>query len=154
MTVPAPGLTHSFTLRVELGQPIELGPGRAGQRRIIPITGGTAEGPDLNGRILNLGADWQTLFSDGSAHLDTRYAIEAENGAVIEVVNVGARSGPPEVMAAIARGEPVDPSSYTMRTAARLESGDPAYSWVNHTLFVCAGLRHPDCVEIAYYKVT
>ena len=78
----------------------------------------------------------------------------ADAPPVIEVVNVGARSGPPEVMAAIARGEPVDPSSYTMRTAARLESGDPAYSWVNHTLFVCAGLRHPDCVEIAYYKVT
>ncbi len=152
--IPAPGLEHSFTLRVDLAQPIEMGTGRAGTRRIIPIIGGEALGPEITGKVLNLGADWQTVFADGAAHLDTRYAVETHDGAVIEVVNIGSRFGPADVMARLAAGEDVDPSHYYMRTAARLETGDERYSWVNHMLFVCAGLRRASSVEIAYYKVT
>lgn len=154
MQIPVAELTHSFTLRVELSSPIELGQGRAGQRRIIPIVGGAALGPDITGEVLNLGADWQTIFADGAADLDTRYALKADDGAVIEIVNVGARHGPPEVIARLAAGEDVDPTTYYMRTTARLESGDPKYDWVNHTIFVCAGIRRASAVEIDYYKVT
>lgn len=151
--IPVPSLVHSFTLRVELGAPMELGKGRAGQRRIIPIIGGAALGPDIVGEVLNLGADWQTIFDDGAAHLDTRYALKTEDGAIIEIVNVGTRHGPPDVIKRLAKGEDVDPASYYMRTAARLETGDDQYGWVNHTLFVCAGIRRASAVEIAYYKV-
>ncbi|NDR56329.1 DUF3237 domain-containing protein [Aliiruegeria sabulilitoris] len=153
MQIPVPVLTYSFTLRVDLAAPIEMGAGRAGQRRIIPIVGGAALGPDIVGKVLNLGADWQTVFADGAAHLDTRYALETEDGAVIEVVNVGARHGSPEVIARLAAGEDVDPASYYMRTAARLETGDERYGWVNHTLFAGAGIRRASSVEIAFYKV-
>ena len=151
--IPKPSLAHSFTLLVELGEPLELGDGRAGTRRIIPIIGGMATG-DLEGRILNLGADWQTIYADGAAHLDTRYAVQCGDGALIEIVNVGTRHGPPDVVARLAAGENVDPDSYYMRTAARLETGNPDYAWVNHTLFVCAGVRRASTVEIAYYRVT
>lgn len=153
MQIPTPTLRHSFTLEVELSAPIELGQGRAGQRRIIPIMGGRALGPDLTGEVLNLGADWQTIHADGAAHLDTRYAVRTQDDAVIEVVNVGTRHGPPEVMAELAAGQDVDPARYYMRTAARLETGDDRYTWVNHTLFVCAGIRRASAVEIAYYAV-
>lgn len=153
MQIPVPALSHAFTLRVDLAAPIELGPGRAGQRRIIPIVGGAALGPDITGEVMNLGADWQTIFADGAAHLDTRYAVKTEDGAVIEIVNIGTRHGPPEVLNRLAAGEEVDPSTYYMRTAARLETGDARYGWVNHTLFVCAGIRRASAVEIAYYKV-
>lgn len=151
--IPTPALSYCFTLDISLGQPIEMGPGRAGLRRIIPITGGTASGR-ITGRVLNLGADWQTLFADGTAHLDTRYALETDDGAVIEIINVGTRHGPPDVMKRLAAGEDVDPSTYYMRTAARLETGHADYGWVNHTLFLCAGRRRPAGVEIAYYEVT
>ena len=154
MQVPTPALTHSFSLRVELSDPIELGGGRAGQRRIVPIIGGKATGSDIQGSILNLGADWQTIFSDGAAQLETRYAIKTHDGVVIEVVNVGTRHGPPEIMAKLSAGERVDPGNYYMRTCARLETGDARYNWVNHTLFVCAGIRHKSAVEIDYYKVS
>lgn len=153
MDIPTPTLRHSFTLRVDLAAPLELGQGRAGQRRIIPIVGGAALGPDVRGEVLTLGADWQTIHADGAAHLDTRYALRTEDGAVIEIVNVGTRHGPPDVIARLAAGEDVDPSKYYMRTAARLETGDERYSWVNHMLFVCAGIRHRSAVEIAYYAV-
>lgn len=153
MQIPVPEMVHSFSLLVELGAPIEMGKGRAGHRRIIPITGGKALGPDISGRVLNLGADWQTLYSDGAAKLDTRYALETEDGVIIEVVNIGTRHGPPEEIARLAAGEDVDPSKYYMRTAARLETGDDRYRWVNHMIFVCAGIRRASAVEIAYYKV-
>ena len=59
--IPVPGLTHSFTLQIELADPIEMGQGRAGTRRIIPITGGTALGPDITGKVLNLGGEVPVL---------------------------------------------------------------------------------------------
>lgn len=151
--IPAPALSHSFTLRVELGKPMDLGMGRAGKRRIIPIIGGKALGPDVTGDILNLGADWQTIYADGAAHLDTRYAVQTDDSALIEVVNVGTRHGPPDVIARLAAGQDVDPASYYMRTAARLETGDNRYAWVNHMLFVCSGVRRASAVDIAYFKV-
>ena len=153
LEIPTPTLRHTFTLQVELSKPIEMGQGRAGVRRIIPIVGGKASGPDIKGEILNLGADWQTVYADGAAFLDTRYALETDDGAVIEIVNIGSRHGPPEVIKRLAAGEDVDPSLYYMRTAARLETGDERYAWVNHTVFVCAGIRRAAAVEIAYYVV-
>ncbi|MFS4581484.1 DUF3237 domain-containing protein [Phaeobacter sp. C3_T13_0] len=154
MQIPVPSLMHSFTLRVELGKPIEMGPGRAGRRRIIPIVGGRAFGPDITGEVLNLGADWQTIFADGAAHLDTRYALKTDCDAVVEIVNIGTRHGPEHVLEQLAAGQDVDPNQYYMRTAARLETGSDRYAWVNHSLFICAAIRHASAVEIAYYKVT
>lgn len=131
-----------------------MGAGRAGARRIIPIVGGTVTGPRITGRILNIGADWQTLFADGLAELDTRYAMETDDGATIEIVNYGFRHGPKDVLEAVARGEPVDPASYYMRTHARLETGDPRYDWVNRTLFIGVGARNQSSVQVELYAIT
>ena len=136
-----PMLTHVCDLEVELDPIREMGEARAGHRRIIPIVGGRVSGPKLNGTILNLGADWQTIFADGNAELDTRYGFETDDGATIEIRNYGYRHGPAHVIAAIARGEEVDPKSYYMRTHALLETGDTRYAWVNRTLFVGTGAR-------------
>ena len=151
--LPPPILSHVCDLEVDLDPIMEMGAGRAGHRRIVPIIGGRVEGPRLNGRILNLGADWQTVFMDGMAELDTRYAIETDDGALIEIRNYGLRRGPPEVIAAIARGEEVDPSTYYMRTHARLETGDARYAWVNGTLFVGNGARLAGKVVVSLFAL-
>ncbi len=148
-----PVLTHVCDLEVALDPIREMGPGRAGQRRIIPIVGGRVSGPRLNGTILNLGADWQTMFADGMAELDTRYGFETDDGATIEIRNYGYRHGPAEVIAAIARGEEVNPASYYMRTHARLETGDARYSWVNRTLFVGTGARLDGQVVVSLFAL-
>lgn len=153
MNLPQPQLDHVCTLHVTLDPIREMGMGRAGARRIIPIIGGTVSGPRLNGRIQNVGADWQTLFADGLAELDTRYAMETDDGATIEIINYGYRHGPKEVLDAVARGEPVDPASYYMRTHARLETGDERYSWVNRTLFVGVGARNQSSVQVELYAI-
>ncbi len=152
--LPAPGLSHVCDITVDLSTPMEMGAGRAGRRRIIPITGGTVAGPRVRGRLLHLGADWQTIFANGLAELDARYAIETHDGALIEVVNYGFRHGPEEVIAAIARGEEVDPARYYMRTQARLESADPAYEWVNRSLFVGTGARLAAEVRLSLFELT
>jgi hypothetical protein len=151
--LPAPGLSHVCDLRVELDPIREMGEGRAGHRRIIPIIGGKVEGPRLNGRILNLGADWQTIWPNDVAELDTRYALETDDGAVIEIINYGYRHGPPEVIARLAAGEIVPADQYYMRTQARLETGDPRYDWVNRTLFIGTGTRQKLGVTVSLYAV-
>ncbi|MBF9030941.1 DUF3237 family protein [Rhodobacterales bacterium HKCCE3408] len=148
-----PRLDHVCDIEVDLDPIREMGHGRAGRRRIIPIVGGKVDGPRLKGRILNLGADWQTIFENGVAELDTRYAIETHDGATVEIRNYGYRHGPAEVIAAIARGEDVDPSSYYMRTQARLESGHPDYEWVNRTLFVGTGARLDGKVIVSLFAL-
>lgn len=153
MDLPVPKLEHVCSLIVDLGPIREIGVGRAGQRRIIPILGGTVDGPELSGRILNVGADWQTIFANDLAELDTRYAMETHDGAVIEIINYGYRHGPKEVISAIGRGERVDPGSYYMRTHARLETGDPRYDWVNKTLFVGIGARNASSVQVELYAL-
>ena len=150
----APSLELVCRLEVELDPIREMGQGRAGQRRIIPIIGGTVFGPRLNGRLLNLGADWQTIFDNGLAELDTRYAMETEDGATIEIRNYGYRHGPEEVIQAIARGEDVPPDAYYMRTHARLETGDARYDWVNKTLFVGTGMRRAAQVIVDLFAIT
>ncbi|MFK7891099.1 MAG: DUF3237 domain-containing protein [Granulosicoccus sp.] len=148
-----PQLEFTCQLEVQLAPIREMGPGRRGLRRIIPITGGAVSGPRLSGRILNLGADWQTVFSDGLAELDTRYAFETHDGALIEIINFGYRHGPEEVIAALARGEEVPADSYYMRTHARLETGDSRYAWVNRSLFLGTGKREKERVVIDLFLI-
>ena len=153
MQLPRPQANYACTLTVELAPIREMGTGRAGHRRIIPIIGGSVSGPRLSGKILNVGADWQTIFADGLAELDTRYAMETDDGATIEIINFGFRHGPKHVMEKVARGEDVDPASYYMRTHARLETGDPRYDWVNRTLFVGVGARNKQSVNVDLYTL-
>ena len=153
MNLPTPKLDHVADLTVQLGPIRVMGQGRAGVRRIIPIIGGDVSGPKLRGKILNLGADWQTVFSDGLAELDTRYAFETDDGATIEIINYGYRHGPDAVIAAIARGDDVSPDSYYMRTHARLETGDRRYEWVNRHLFIGVGARKEQSVLMRLYAI-
>lgn len=150
--LPEPVLKEFCLLEVDLDPIKEMGQGRAGQRRIIPIVGGTISG-EIRGKILNLGADWQTIYADGTAELDTRYAFETHDGALIEIINQGFRHGPPEVIAAIARGEDVDPAQIYMRTVARLETGDSRYDWINRMIFVGTGTRRAAQVRVQLYSL-
>ena len=44
---------------VTLGPAVNLGQTAKGNRRYIPITGGTIEGPGVRGEVLPGGWDWQ-----------------------------------------------------------------------------------------------
>jgi uncharacterized protein DUF3237 len=151
--LPQPELTYFCTLEVDLSPPLELGRGRAGTKRIIPIRGGRVYGPKINGKILDTGADWQTLLADGVAQIDARYAFELEDGAIIELRNFGFRHGPKEVLDKLAAGEVCAPESYYMRTGAYLETGHPRYEWVNKTMFIGTGAKREKNVQLDLYAI-
>ncbi len=147
------GTQPIFTIDAELEAITDLGRTPYGGRRVIGILGGTVRGPKLNGRILPGGTDWQIIRSDGAADISARYMIETDAGARILVASDGLRHGPPEVLAALARGDSVDPSLYYFRTAMRFETADPAVDWLNRILAVARGQREARSVRLDVYAV-
>ncbi|MDE3175280.1 MAG: DUF3237 domain-containing protein [Pseudomonadota bacterium] len=134
--------------------PWELGPTSAlGRRRIIPITGGRFHGPLLNGEILDNGADWQVVTGEGVAIIDTRYLLRLEDGALAYLQTRGFRHGPAEVVAALARGEEVDPARYYFRVTLHFETASARFGWLNHSLAVGSALRRADAVVYDAYVV-
>ena len=120
---------------------------------MIDILGGTVSGPRLHGRILPGGADWQIVRSDGAADIQARYTIETSAGARILVDSKGLRHGPPEVLAALARGDKVDPALYYFRTVMRFETADPASDWLNRILALARGERAAQSVRLDVHEV-
>src|ERR1043166_8931483 len=96
--------TPIFSIHAEVTDVRQFGQTPYGERRVVDILGGRVEGPRLQGRILS-GADWQIVRSDGVTDLKARYGIETDDGGRILVRSDGLRHGPPEVIAALARGE-------------------------------------------------
>lgn len=148
-----PALAHIADFLVEVGQPIAIGETARGLRRVVPITGGTIQGPRLNGAILNAGADYQIIGTDGFTRLEARYVARLDDGALIYIENRGVRFGPPEVMARITRGEPVDPAEVYFRSAPRFETAAATHQWLTRPLFVASGVRHPDRVALSVFEV-
>lgn len=142
-----------MTVGADVGEIVSLGPGPLGERRLIPITGGTFEGSGLKGEVLGGGNDWQVVRADGVLDLDARYALREQGGAVIRVTSRGMRHGPPEVLAALARGEDVDPAKYFFRTSMRFETGDAKLAWLNKTMAIATAVRKARRVELTVYKV-
>jgi hypothetical protein len=109
-----------FHVYAELADIRDFGHTPLGHRRVIDIMGGHVDGPKLSGRIL-LGADWQIVWAEGTADLKARYGFETATGARVLARSDGLRHGPADVLAALARGEPIDPSRYYFRTVMRFE---------------------------------
>ena len=139
-------------MRVEVGAPLEIGRTEDGVRRIIPIVGGSVEGLDLRGRVLPAGADFQSLKSDTLTDLQANYAIETDAGERIYVSNFGLRSGSPEDIAALVRGDAVPPERIYFRCVPRLQS-EGRWAWLGSRIIVGTGERHPDSVHLHLYVV-
>jgi hypothetical protein len=118
----------------------KLGAVPHGTRVIAPITGGTFEGPRLRGKVLG-GGDWIITRSDSVLELDLRITLETDDGALIGMTSFGIRHGPPDVLAALGRGESVDRSKYYFRTAPRFETSAPQYAFLNRLIAVASGDR-------------
>jgi hypothetical protein len=78
-----------MSLHVELGEARVVGKTIEGLLTIIPITGGTFEGPLLKGVVCAGGADWNTTVSDTIAHVLAKYWIETDDHTFISVENEG-----------------------------------------------------------------
>jgi hypothetical protein len=152
--LPDPRLTQVFRLEATLGQPLDVGETAQGHRRIVPLTGGTFTGPELEGKLLpGASADWQIVLPDGTALGDIRYALETDSGDLLYVQSRGVRHGSAEVLERLGRGEPVAASEYTFRTATQIETAAPHLDWLNKGVFISVGGRQAGGVVYETYLV-
>lgn len=153
MPIQVPRLEFAFEARITLSQVFEVGETASGKRRIIPITGGTFEGPNIKGTILPLGADFQVMRRDGVAELEAKYGLQVQDGTLIYISNKGLRHGPAEVMQQLANGDEVDPSAYYFRTCPTFEVMAGPHDWLTRFIFIGQGIRRKDSVEIRFWMV-
>jgi len=129
-----------------VGLPVEIGVVAGQVRRCVPILGGVVAG-DFSGEVLPGGADWQQIGSDGAIEIDARYVLKLSQG-LVEVESRGLRTGPPEVLARLARGEAVDPALYYFRTAMRFRTAAPELASLGRIIAVATGERRADGVRL------
>ena len=126
----APELEFALQLKVTLGQTFSIENTQHGRRTVIPITGGTFEGPGIKGTIVNGGADYQLANAQGRTELEAIYCIKTDDGIYIHVRNRGIIANGKD-----ANGNP----SFYFRAAPQFEApADSKYGWLNNALFVCA----------------
>ena len=154
INLPDPRLTQIYRLEATLGAVLDLGNVAPGRRRIVPLTGGTFTGPELNGNLLpGVSADWQIVLADGTALSDIRFVLQTDSGDLLYVQSRGVRHGSPEVLARLERGEDVDASEYTFRTSTQIETAAAGLDWINKGLFISVGGRQPGGVIYETYLV-
>jgi Protein of unknown function (DUF3237) len=144
--------TLEFTAQIELGPPAVIGASPAGFRRVVPIVGGTFEGPHMRGTIEG-GADWQYLRTDGAMVVSARYLLTTDDAVLIQIDNNGIRHGPPDVIQRLANGESVDPGRYYFRTRPEFAAPNGRYDWLNTHVFVATAARQAASVQLEVYRI-
>ena len=136
-----PELEFVVRLHVTLGQTFQVGNTGKGTRTVIPITGGTFEGPEIKGEILPGGADYQ-MQCDGRTEVEAIYCIRTDDGVSIHVRNSGI----------IKMG---GPGGMYFRCAPKFEAPkDSKYAWMNESLFLCQpGMGEPGGINLDIWRV-
>lgn len=149
-----PRLEFVFAAEGALADPIQIGSTHEGTRRIIPILDGHFEGERLRGTFVSIGAaDWQYTRNDGVTQAEATYAIQTDDGVIIQVENYGLRHGPQEVLQRLMSGEDVDPAEYYFRTSPRFKAPDGKYDWLNKSIFVASGARYKNSIKLWFFEV-
>lgn len=127
----APELEFVVQLNVTISGAYGVGETPHGKRTIIPITGGTFEGPMLKGTVLSGGADYQLANREGNrTELEAIYSIRTDDGVNIHVRNRGIIYQGPD-----ANGNP----TFYFKAAPQFEApADSRYAWLNNSLYVCS----------------
>jgi hypothetical protein len=133
-----------MTVRIVAAPPQKIGAIPHGTRSIVPVIGGDFEGPRLRGKVMPGGGDWLLLRSDAVLELDLRITLETDDRALIHMSFQGLRHGPADVIAALVRGEVVDPASYYFRTVPRFETSTEKYAFLNRIITISVGETRPD----------
>jgi len=152
--LPEPRLTKIFRVEANLGEALDVGNVAQGRRRIVPLTGGSFVGPELNGTLVpGASADWQIALADGTTLGDIRYTLMTDQGALLYVRSQGVRHGSAEVLARLGRGEEVEASEYVFRTSTQIETAASDLDWLNKGVFISVAGRQPEGVIYEVFLV-
>lgn len=142
---PTPRAVHVYDAVALLEETVPHGTTPYGERFRVPIIGGTFEGPELKGRILPGGFDWQLKRADGFLELVADYFMETDGGVRIQVTNRGLLHIP----------VPGGPASYVM-TTPKFEAPMGKYGWLNQFIFagtVAPGDGKVPSVHLSIFKL-
>lgn len=142
-----------FTMSVVVDAMHATGGPDGGRLGVATVSGGALTGERLRGTILSGGIDWLTERGDGVTLLDARFVLRTDDGALIAMAFTGKRHGPDVVMAALARGDEVDPAAYYLRIAPSFTTAEPRYAWLNGVLAIGTGDRRPDGPIYQIYEI-
>jgi hypothetical protein len=144
--------TYVGELRIEVTGSYMLGQSPLGWRRLDKLEKGHFKGPKIDARIVS-GMDLLLGGADQALRPDVRLVLELDDGETLLVQYRGVRHGPPDVMAKIARGEDVPPSSYYLRTGLIFETASKKYDWMNRIVGVGVGRREPGAAVYDVFEV-
>ncbi|MDF8333707.1 DUF3237 domain-containing protein [Novosphingobium cyanobacteriorum] len=133
-------LEHVFDIRINFDRRWSTEPiHRDGPRFAYTSVGAgsTVSGPRLQGKLVDhSGADWPMIRTDGVVELNAHYMIEADDGALIYIRNLGYVHG----MLERPGHDPVPPY---FRCTPYFRAPDGPHEWLNRTVIIGKGVRRP-----------
>jgi hypothetical protein len=142
-----PATAGDDKLRSELLLDLVFGKGPAstvgspsGDRVVVPVSGGTFEGPRLKGTLVGPGADWIVVRSDGSSVLDLRILLQTDDAQKISMACRG-----------IAYTQPG--GTLYARILPVFETGAAKYLWLNNVVAVGVYRPMPDRVAYRVFRI-
>jgi len=146
-----PELEFTCELKVTIDQAMNLGTTPRGERIILPISGGTFEGPKMKGVVLRGGADYQYVNKElGRTELEAIYTIKTDDDVLIHVRNIGIIYNPKDDKISTAAHS----GDFYFRAAPKFEAPvDSKYAWLNNAIFICKPEGKKDYISIQVWRV-
>ncbi len=146
-------LEHVFDVRIDFHERHVFGPVSGGAKQgYVSVKSGVVEGPRLNGKVLDYsGADWALVRADGVVELNAHYMLQADDGTLIYIRNLGYVYG----AAPVAPGSQAAPRPSYFRCTPYFRAPEGPHDWLNRTVIIGGGERktNPDHSVFRYYAV-
>jgi len=134
-----PQLEFLYELSAYLESPLAIGENPRGNRQIVPVTGGSFEGPRLKGKVLPGGADWLLVRPDGVGEIDVRATLQTDDGALIYVAYRGYLTKVAELLPRWAAGEQIPHEEYYLVATPYFETSAAQYAWLQQVVVIAMG---------------
>jgi len=151
--MPELNSTYLGELRIEVTGTYMLGASPQGTRRLDRLDKGHFKRPKVQADIVDGGMDLLLGGADGAVRPDVRLVLKLDDGEMLLIVYRGVRHAPVEIMERIARGEPVSPDQYYLRTGLVFETASQRYNWLNRIVAVGVGRREPGAAVYDVHEI-
>ncbi len=136
-TIPKATLESVGTIKVQLGDMVEVGGGPKGTRIVVDVVSAEMDSDKIKASLAtNDAADWLTVSADGSTGcLDVRLTLKTDDGQFVYVEYQGR----------------ADMGKGLIATAPTFQTGSEKYAWLNSVQAVAAGNVNLDTGELMYH---
>ena len=136
-TIPKATLESVGTIKVQLGDMVEVGGGPKGTRIVVDVVSAEMNSDKIKASLAtNDAADWLTVSADGSTGcLDVRLTLKTDDDQFVYVEYQGR----------------ADMGKGLIATAPTFQTGSEKYAWLNSVQAVAAGNVNLDTGELMYH---